>query len=105
MHSLEGKTNGACIRWREDRVLWRGLELPMVKEAKLDPVIQHGLSSRVKYVRLVRRDVHGHARYFAQLVCEGMPYRKPEHAIGCETIGLDIGPSTIAMVGRFRKEI
>jgi len=65
LHSLEGKTNAACIRWREDRVLWNGLELPMVTDVAHDPVIQHGLSSRVKYVRLVRKDIHGHSRYYA----------------------------------------
>ncbi len=45
LHSLEGKTNAACIRWRDDRVLWNGLELPMVKGADRDPAIQHGLAS------------------------------------------------------------
>jgi transposase len=99
LHSLEGKTNAACIRWREDRVLWNGLELPMVKGTDGDPVVWHGLSSRVKYVRLVTRTIHGKDRYYAQLVCEGVPYQKPDHAIGHETLGLDIGPSTIAMVG------
>jgi transposase len=99
LHSLEGKTNAACIRWREDRVLWNGLELPMVKGIEHDPVIQHGLSSRVKYVRLVKLAVHGSLRYTAQLICEGMPYHKPEHTFGKEIVGLDIGPSTIAIVG------
>ncbi len=105
LHSLEGKSNAACIRWRNDRVLWNGLELPMAKGAERDPVIQYGLSSRVKYVRLVRRDVHGKTRYYAQLVCEGVPYVKMNekgeriHPIGKETVGLDVGPSTIAIVG------
>jgi len=99
LHSLEGKSNVACIRWHDDRVLWNGLDLPMVKAAHKDPVTQHGLSSRVKYVRIVRREVHGRTRYYAQLVCEGHPYQKPEHKIGTETVGLDIGPSTIAVVG------
>jgi len=99
LRSLEGKSNDACIRWRVDRVLWNGLDLPMVKAACKDPVIQHGLSSRVKYVRLVRKDLHGRTRYYAQLVCEGFPYQKPEHPIGTETVGSDIGPSTIAVVG------
>jgi hypothetical protein len=55
IHSFEGKTNAACIRWREDRILWNGLELAMVKASLSDPVIQHGLSSRIKYIRLIRR--------------------------------------------------
>ena len=100
LHSLEGKTNAACIRWRDDRVLWNGLELAMIKGTiEGDPVIQHGLSSPIKYVRLVKREVHGRNRYYAQLICEGLPYQKPEHAIGHETIGLDMGPSTIAIAG------
>ncbi|WP_258112662.1 transposase [Alicyclobacillus sp. SP_1] len=104
-HSLEGKSNATCIRWREYRVLWNGLELPMVTDVAHDPVIQHGLSSRVKYVRLVRRNIRGKTRYYAQLVCEGVPYVKVNekgeriHSIGKETVGLDIGPSTIAIVG------
>ncbi|SMC01999.1 Transposase [Sulfobacillus thermosulfidooxidans DSM 9293] len=105
LHSLEGKSNAACIRWRDDRIMWNGLELPMAKGAQRDPVIRHGLASRVKYVRLVRRDVRGKTRYYAQLVCEGVPYVKVNekgeriHPIGQETVGLDIGPSTIAIVG------
>ena len=105
LHSLEGKKSTACIRWKKDRVLWRGLELPMVNGTDNDPVIQYGLSSRVKYVRLVRRDVRGRTHYYAQLVCEGAPYVKVNekgeriHPIGNETLGLDIGPSTIAIVG------
>ncbi|RIV18376.1 transposase [Alicyclobacillaceae bacterium I2511] len=99
LHSLEGKKSTACIRWKKDRVLWKGLELPMVNGTDDDPVIQHGLSSRIKYVRLMKREIRSHSRYYAQLVCEGTPYHKPEHTIGNETIGLDIGPSTIAIVG------
>jgi hypothetical protein len=105
LHRLEGKTNAACIRWREDRVLWNGLELPMVNGTGRDPVVQHGLASRVKYVRLVTRTIHGKNRYYAQLVCEGVPYPKPERTMGNETIGLDIGPSTLAMVGDTQAEL
>ncbi|MCL6632143.1 MAG: transposase [Alicyclobacillus herbarius] len=111
LHSLEGKTNAACIRWRDDRVLWNGLELPMVKGADRDPVIQHGLASHVKYVRLVRKSIRGRNRYYAQLVCEGIPYVKVDengeriHPIGDEVVGIDIGPSTIAIVGDTRAEL
>ncbi|WP_258112525.1 transposase [Alicyclobacillus sp. SP_1] len=86
-------------------MLWNGLELPMVNGTDRDPVVQHGLASRVKYVRLVTRTIHGKNRYYAQLVCEGVPYQKPEHTMGNETIGLDIGPSTLAMVGDTQAEL
>jgi hypothetical protein len=74
-----------------------------------DPVVQHGLRHRIKYARLVRRkasspnaqgaDVQGY-RYYVQLILEGIPYQKPKHTIGSDVIGLDLGPSTIAIVSR-----
>jgi hypothetical protein len=74
-----------------------------------DPVVCHGLRHTIKYARLVRRkasssqaqgaDVDGY-RYFVQLVLEGKPYQKPKHTVGTDVIGLDLGPSTIAIVPR-----
>jgi hypothetical protein len=99
LHSVEEKNNKTGMMWKNDHIAWGNLSISMVKHLELDPVTRHGLSSPVKYVRLVRRNLRGKDRYYAQLVCEGAPYQKPEHAVGNETIGLDIGPSTIAIVG------
>jgi transposase len=60
--------------------------------------VAHGLSCPVKYVRLVRRKVGLRNRFYAQLVCEGRPYRKAQHPLGHGIVGLDLGPSTIAVV-------
>jgi len=98
LDTVEGKSNHAGIRWRDDHVEWFGLNLPAILNPK-DPVIAYALSSRVKYVRLVRRKMKGRDRFYVQLVCEGVPYRKPRHRIGKGEVGLDIGPSTIAAVG------
>jgi len=98
MDSLEGKSNGSGIRWREPSVEWLGLKLEAIIAVD-DPVIAHGLSSRVKYVRLVRRKIDGRNRFYVQLVCEGKPYQKPKNYIGEGEVGLDQGPSTIAAVG------
>lgn len=95
--SVEGKTNASGILWRENKVRWLGLELP----ARIDPadqVIAHGLACPVKYVRLVRRKLNGHNRFYAQLICAGRPYRKEKHPLGQGVVGLDIGPSTLATV-------
>jgi len=98
LDTVEGKSNHAGIRWREDHVEWLGVRLPAVIDPG-DPVIAHTLGCRVKYVRLVRRKMRGRDRFYAQLVCEGTPYRKPRHRIGEGEVGLDIGPSTLAVVG------
>lgn len=99
LRSLEGKTNEANLRWKGNHLAWGKMILPMVKGIENDPVMAHGLSSKVKYVRLVKRNVRGKDRFYAQLVCEGVPYQKPGRVIGDEKIGLDTGPSTIAEVG------
>jgi transposase len=98
MDTVEGKSNGSGIRWREPSVEWLGLKLEAIIAVD-DPVIAHGLSSRVKYVRLVRRKINGRNRFYVQLVCEGKPYQKPKNYIGEGQVGLDQGPSTIAAVG------
>jgi len=74
-----------------------------------DPVIHHGLLHPIKFVRLVRRaasspqaqgaDCTGQ-RYFVQLVLVGKAHQKPKHQAGNDIIGLDIGPSTLAIVPR-----
>ncbi|RDV80477.1 transposase, partial [Ammonifex thiophilus] len=97
MDTVEGKSNEAGIRWRDGCVVWKGLILPAVIDPE-DPVVRHALSCRVKYARLVRRKVNGRNRFYAQLVCEGVPYQKPKNILGEGTVGIDAGPSTIARV-------
>ena len=95
--TLEGKVNTSGIRWCGDRVEWLGLVLTALLDEH-DQVVAHGLACPVKYVRLVRRKLGERNRFYAQLVCEGTPYRKPQHVLGQGIVGLDLGPSTIAVV-------
>jgi putative transposase len=95
--SVEGKTNSSGIRWKGDHVEWSGLSLKAIVDPK-DEVVAHGLKSRVKRVRIVRRKLNGKNRFFVQLVCEGKPFRKERHKIGTALVGLDQGPSTLAAV-------
>ena len=114
--SVEGKRNDTGMRfllqapeegssgwlvWGADRILalidWH------------DPVVCHGLKQRLKFARLVRRkasspqargaDSEGN-RYCVQLVLEGSAYQKPRNTVGTDTIGVDIGPSSLAIVSQ-----
>jgi putative transposase len=96
LDTVEGKTNSSGIRWCQDHVEWKGLVLPARLDSR-DPVLAHGLACPVKYVRLVRRKLGERNRFYAQLVCTGTPYRKPQHQLGTGVVGLDLGPSTIAV--------
>ena len=97
--SVEGKTNTSGIRWQAETqtVAWLGLRLPAII-APTDKVIAHGLTSRVKFVRIVRRKLNRRVRFCAQLVCEGHPYQKAKNTLGQGVTGIDIGPSTLAVV-------
>lgn len=96
LDTVEGKVNTSGIRWCGDHIEWLGLVLPARLDVR-DLVVAHGLACPVKYVRLVRRKLGERNRFYAQLVCEGVPHRKPQHTLGQGVVGLDLGPSTLAV--------
>ncbi len=96
--TLEGKSNKAGIRWRRDRIEWHGLVLPALMDPQ-DLTIAYALEQPVKYVRIVRRRIRGTPRLYAQLICRGRPYRKAKHNVASDHVGLDLGPTTVAVVG------
>jgi putative transposase len=101
---MEGKSNKSGIRWKDDQFVWGSLAFqPLIDEN--DPVLLHGLNSPVKYVRLVRRELNGKTRYFAQLINEGLPYVKPKNTVGDDLIGLDLNVSVVAVVGDTKSEL
>ncbi len=114
--SVEGKRNDVGMRFLLDPnagdggfLIWNQLVIPAIIDWG-DPVISHGLRHPIKYVRLVRRRAsspqaqgadHEGNRYVVQLVLAGHPFTKPKHEHpGSDTIGLDIGPQTLAIVPR-----
>lgn len=114
IHSIEGKNNATGLIWKETFLKVGKIELPALIDSS-DPVVAHGLSCRVKYCRLVQKSINGTPRFYAQLCCEGKTLsakdrhllrsrkppeerRKPAISEG-GPVGIDIGPSTIAIVG------
>jgi putative transposase len=98
-HSVEGKSNAACILFRDREIRWLGLTLPL----KLDPRDKdswqtQALACRTKYCRVLRKTIRGQDRWYCQLVQEGLPPRKTKNRVSEGSVGLDIGPSTIAVV-------
>ena len=106
-NSLEGKNNINGLTWCMDHVEWKTqkgiIHLQPIINSK-DEVIEHGLKSKVKYIRIVRRagrklDTKDYD-YFVQLVSNGVPLHKKKHKQAKGKFALDIGPSTVAGVGK-----
>jgi len=107
--SVEGKGNKQGLRWKDGSLVWGNLALPgiipadpstnLASDPSSNSVLAHGLSHPIKYVRLVRRCLNGRVRFFAQLVCEGKPYRKAHHIVREGMVGIDPGPRTFGVAG------
>ena len=102
LSSIEDNSIDANFRLKNHIIHYLGLKLPLLIDAD-DPIHMHGLSSRIKYVRLVRRSFNGRTRYFAQLVCEGIPYVKEKNTPQKGVVGIDIGPQTVAVCSEQKK--
>jgi len=116
LDTIENKRNDTGLRFvlqtpkegHRGYLVWKKDQLQAIIDWN-DPVIKHGLDQKIKYARLIRRrasssraqgaDREGF-RYFVQLALEGVPYHKPKHTVGTDTIGVDLGPSTIALVAQ-----
>jgi len=114
--SIENKRNDTGLRFvlqkpeegHQGVLIWGRDQLPALIDWD-DAVVKHGLDHRIKYARLVRRpassaraqgaDAIG-TRYVVQLALEGVPYQKPKHTVDRDTVGMDVGPSSVAIVAR-----
>ncbi|MFC9540707.1 hypothetical protein ACFTQ7_12565 [Lysinibacillus sp. NPDC056959] len=105
-HSVEGKSNKAGIRFKENIVYWNGLTLP-VRIRKQDLFVKESLALHaIKYCRLVKKVIRGKHTFYVQLVMDGIPPAKRIPSTGAfrhsyqkqKRVGIDIGPSTIAIV-------
>ena len=102
MNSVEGKSNKAGIKFKENTLVWSGLEIPVVVK-KNDVYAQIALTNKIKYCRIVRKFIRGKNKYYVQLILDGIPPMKInnetgeiKNGIGNGRVGIDIGTQTIA---------
>ncbi len=115
LSSIENKRNDTGLRFVRETpeeghrgyLILHDDQLPALIDWK-NPVVSHGLAHPVKYARLSAACLSRRAkgadregdRYVVQLVLAGVPYHKPKHTVGRDTVGLDVGPASIAIVPR-----
>lgn len=98
LHSLEGKQNTTGIRFRKELgiVEWSGLTLPVI--VKDSDYFTEALKSKTKYCRIVWKNLNGKKRFYVQLIQEGLAPNRNKHIARDNVVGVDIGPSSVAIV-------
>jgi hypothetical protein len=116
LSSVENKRNATGLRFVHQQpeggdtryLLWWDDRLPALIDWN-DQVVTYGLCHPSKYARLnVRQDSSARAQgtdllglcNIVLLVLEGVPYQKPKHLVGGDTMGIELGLSTLAIVPR-----
>ena len=102
-HSLEGKSNTTGIRFKDDRITWNGLKIPVVID--YDNYYEYqAMQSKICYNRIIRKYVRNKYKYYVQIVFKGNPPVKIDtdtgerkHDIGKGDVGIDIGTRTVAI--------
>ena len=98
LDTVEGKTNTSGLRWRGTRIEWKGLELLGAAGSA-----RSGAGPRARLPGEVRAPGPPQARASGTAstpswCARGTPYQKPQHHLGSGIVGLDLGPSAIAVV-------
>lgn len=103
LNSLEGKSNSSGIRFKDNMILWNGLEMPVVIYYSNYYEYQ-AMQSKICYNRIIRKYIRNKYKYYVQIVFKGNPPVKVDtetgeikHYIGTGDVGLDIGTSTVAI--------
>lgn len=93
--SVENKSNNTGLRIKDDIVIWNDLRLKII-EKRNDIYNLQSKNDRTKYIRILKRNIRRKTRYFVQLIKEGVSPKKRH--FGKESVGLDIGTSSVAIV-------
>lgn len=106
LYSIEGKTNAQGIKYRDGIIQWNKLNIPVTAKNN-DAYAQRAIQNRVKYCRIVKKEIKGKIKFYIQLVLEGIPptkvnkYGELKGQIGQGLVGIDIGTRTIAFSSQY----
>lgn len=102
LNSLESKSNKAGIRFKDNKIEWIGLKIPVVIDFD-NQYEAEAIRSNISYCRIVRKFIRGKYKYYVQIVFKETPPIKIDKntgeikgKIGKGDVGIDIGTSTVA---------
>ena len=110
-NSFEGKTNSTGIRFKDNNLIWNGLNIPIEIDYK-NPYESQALENEISYCRIIRRFVRNKYKFYLQIVFKGnTPIKinkqtgEIKHTLGVGDVGLDIGTQTIAISSKIDVKI
>ena len=101
-NSFEGKSNSTGIRFKNNNLIWNGLNIPVIINYK-NLYESQALENEIAYCRIVRKFVRNKYKFYLQIVFKGIAPVKInkqtgeiKHTLGTGDVGIDIGIQTIA---------
>lgn len=97
IYSIEGKSNKQGIRFKDSVLMFNKMIIPVIIKER-DDYVKVSLQGKIKYCRIVKKEIKGKNKWYVQLILKGSPPVKSikQHQIGEGRVGIDIGVSTIA---------
>lgn len=92
--SFEGKSNNSSLVFRDNTLITDSKKIPVLIREK-DIYAIENLKNKISYCRILRKWHKTKWRYYVQVVVDGTP---KSQVCGEGKVGIDIGPSTIAIV-------
>lgn len=106
LNSLEGKSNNTGIRFKNDTLIWNGLNIP-VKIDYSNYYEYQATQCDIAYCRIIRKYVRNKHKFYIQIIFKGNTPLKLDketgeikRTIGKGDVGLDIGIQTIAIASK-----
>lgn len=106
LNSIEGKQNSTGITYRDGYVKFNKLNIPVIIKSN-DTYAQNAIQDKIKYCRILKKEIKGKTKWYVQLILEGVPPTKitklgeVKGQIGLGEVGLDIGTQTIAIASEY----
>ena len=107
LRSVQALDNRQGITYRDGYIIWMKTKFSIIIKSN-DLYAQKAIQDKVKFCRIVKKEIKGKTKYYAQLILEGIPPKKINRETskikgqtGNGNVGIDIGTQTIAISSEY----